>query len=313
MNEQPLQKLLAAVQPPALPSDAEQTIEGLERRASSLIVRDDEELKVADALRTEANRAITTVTAFWSPLTTAADGLHKMLTRARETTLARPRAVLGACDAVMKPYLRKRQEEAEAVQRRVQDERRREAEAERQKEVERIRRESEERARIAREEAAARAKAAEDEAIRQAEAEAAAGRKDAADAILEAGEQKAAALVEAGEADARLEVITGTAEAEEITAAPLTPAYVPPPPSAPLGMAPAKKMKANRLVPVNKRRFLIYLAKEVERGNLAVLSWFEPNFTQVDASVRQLRNLFPTFEECGIELTDDIQLRSSRK
>lgn len=273
---------------------------------------DDAHLARVDAIRTDANKSKTWYGKWWNPKTTFADRYHKMLTAARDMTMSEQEEIMEACDRVMKPYIRarderKRQEAArkEAAIRKEQEERR-EAQAKLERQL------AKERADREREEAQRQAAAIEAEATRKAEELFAQGKNDEALASIDEADTRKQNILEDGEQTAAAVMTEGNAIAEEIASAPLPNIVVEiEDEKAPTSKTPAKKQKADR-TNANKARAIIWAGEQLSRDNNLPVGWFDLNWSAIDRAVKDQGPLFPSAEECGISTVEDLQIRSAR-
>lgn len=324
---------MVVVQPP---DDLRNEIAQLVAKSLPAKITSDEELADVEAVWNEAKGAVKRIETFFEPHKSAAHKLHKGLCDAETAAKRAPVAVVTAADAIMKPYLRKREEDRQAEQRRLEAEARREAEEKRAREAEAARieaeerakqerAEAEERARIERENAERIAKEIEDEAQRKAEELAAKGDDAAAMAVIDEAAQRMTnirddaeetiqAVKTQAEEIAERTVAEGRMIAEEIAAAPVQAMHVAAPAGPTLSSASTSKTyKSNRQkadTPQKKLKGMQYAVAEAARGNFATLSWFKWDFAQVDASARQQREMFPDEETCGVDVGLDVGLRA---
>jgi hypothetical protein len=306
----------------------------------AIAITNDQELANVEAIRTRAKTVLKSIETLYADEKGRRFRAHQAICSEEKFMLSGPAQVVEACDLAMKPYLLQRERERQAEQRRLQEAADREARERQRLEAEQIRREAEERtrieleqaeerARVAREQAAQAAARVEAEAMTRADELLKVGQSEAAEAVLEDAALRRDNLIEdAGQVEAELKAqsedvaqrVTAEAEqmAREIETAPVQRMHVdaPPPASSTLkSSSTSKTYKSDRVKavkPKNKLQMLRHIVAEADRGNYAPLSWVDHNFKNIDASARQMEELFPAEDVSGLDVGLDIGIRSKR-
>jgi hypothetical protein len=301
-----------------------------------LAIKDNADLARIDGIRDRANRVVRTIEDLYAPEKRARHLAHKEVCDEERFMLSGPAAVVAACDRVMKPYLREQELERQRQIRALEEQRRRDEQVRRQAAIDAAKREADERARQEREyaekraaeerEAAkARANDVEAAAMRDADALLAEGKDTEAQAVLDDAQRRRDNLLEDGEETARTVVAEAADVVERVNTetaalvadlamAPVERVLVEAPEGPKLAKSSAAKgFKCDRtkaVVPANKLKAMQFVVAEALRGNWAPMAWFEHNFGQIDASARQMREMFPAEADCGIDVGLTMTIRS---
>jgi len=319
-----------------VPEKLAHDVSELVQRASEITIASDQDYAAAAAFLNELGRGITQIEDFFKPHKQKARATWQGLVDDEKDRLAPLEAARTIVrDKKMKPYYLEQERLRAAEKKRLEEVALKQAEERKQAEIAQAKKEAEEKARIEieaanqkaqqeKEASERQAKAIEADALKRADELLASGKADEAQRVLDDAAQRQQNLRDDAEETAERIQREAADEAERVTAEgeiiaqdiASTAVHVPivsmaAAPKA-RGTSAAKKFKADRET-YDKRKAVAFIAAEVARGNVALLSWFDLNFAKIDQSAGQMQELFPSFETCGIKVGEDTTIRGSRK